>query len=825
MMRGAVALCVVLLWMLCLTPVRADGWISGAVTDLLGRGVYEIAVWASSSETGYTYSAGTDTHGTYTIALPAGTYTVGLHDPFHFRVQIRHGVVVRDGRTTPLNFTLYNTVWTDDPTWFVNWHRVYAQTFIADGSSVVKVTVRVASEATAINVSVHEDSPGGRQIGPNRTLYAGQSGRGTASWHAGEVPVVPGRRYAVVLRRPDNALWSTYMSRPLYFGADAYPDGWAILDGTPVPDLDLGITICCDDDGHATFYHVRHNNAGQWVGEAVQSFVARGSSLTSVSFNTGGVSNVWFTVSVHTAPSGGQMVGSSRVVRGWADTPMMVCWAPGAVPLSPGQTYYLRIRRTSGEGFYIYTADNAYPDGLLYLNGVAQPGLDLGSCVMTAEEYAGAVLPRLQLHNMLTTSITSRTASLYWRTNAPAESRVQYGLTASYTHVATDPSPKTIHELTLTGLEPHTLYHFRVRSRAGGYLETIGSDTTLLTLPETPNLLVNGGFETGTPAGWTYFGASDGVYRGPWFKDLQAVEGQYFIGWATNGGTRNGGMWQRVRVSHGRDYCFSAWAWTWCLNIPMHNLAVRIGVDPFGGTNPSSPSVIWTPWSVHYDRWHPLWLQTTAQADTITVFMQGHAGSSAEWNIYAFDNAALTERVRRFRVTGRVLLGDYAGSPLRVPVECQLRLSGNTQPLRTVILSLDGQGNYGVSDVEPGSYDLAFKGSHWLRGIVRQVRVQDADVPGADIILTNGDVDGDNEVTLFDFGALVAAFGSMPGDSNWNPEADLDGDAEVTLFDFGVLVRNFGAVGEEYGRLADDVKKRAGNASGVIPCSIMLMYR
>ncbi len=65
------------------------------------------------------------------------------------------------------------------------------------------------------------------------------------------------------------------------------------------------------------------------------------------------------------------------------------------------------------------------------------------------------------------------------------------------------------------------------------------------------------------------------------------------------------------------------------------------------------------------------------------------------------------------------------------------------------------------------------------------------------MLLVNGDIDGDDEVTLFDFGALVAAFGSVPGDSNWNPDADLDGDPEVTLFDFGVLVRHFGQVGEE----------------------------
>jgi hypothetical protein len=52
-------------------------------------------------------------------------------------------------------------------------------------------------------------------------------------------------------------------------------------------------------------------------------------------------------------------------------------------------------------------------------------------------------------------------------------------------------------------------------------------------------------------------------------------------------------------------------------------------------------------------------------------------------------------------------------------------------------------------------------------------------------------------LSLFDFGGLVAAFGSVLGDSNWNPDADLDGDAEVTPFDFGVLVRHFGEIGDK----------------------------
>jgi len=66
----------------------------------------------------------------------------------------------------------------------------------------------------------------------------------------------------------------------------------------------------------------------------------------------------------------------------------------------------------------------------------------------------------------------------------------------------------------------------------------------------------------------------------------------------------------------------------------------------------------------------------------------------------------------------------------------------------------------------------------------------------AGVRLRNGDVDGDNEVSLLDFAALVGAFGTSRGSIGWDPNADLDGDGEVTLYDFGILVSNFGLSGE-----------------------------
>ncbi|MCL6474842.1 MAG: hypothetical protein K6U75_07300 [Firmicutes bacterium] len=151
--------------------------------------------------------------------------------------------------------------------------------------------------------------------------------------------------------------------------------------------------------------------------------------------------------------------------------------------------------------------------------------------------------------------------------------------------------------------------------------------------------------------------------------------------------------------------------------------------------------------------------------------------------------------VRYATLSGRITLRDFAGDVTLVPVELQIRAAGSVTPLQVHTLSLNASGDYSLVAPLDGVYDLSAKGSHWLRQTLAGVSVFGAAT--ADFSLWNGDIDGDNEVTLFDFGALVAAFGSMPGDSNWSAEADLDGDDEVTLFDFGILVSNFGATGDD----------------------------
>jgi hypothetical protein len=62
-------------------------------------------------------------------------------------------------------------------------------------------------------------------------------------------------------------------------------------------------------------------------------------------------------------------------------------------------------------------------------------------------------------------------------------------------------------------------------------------------------------------------------------------------------------------------------------------------------------------------------------------------------------------------------------------------------------------------------------------------------------IVIPGDIDGDGHVFLYDCTILGTAYGSRPGDPNWNANADIDGDSHVFLYDLTIL----GSHWDEYG--------------------------
>ena len=80
--------------------------------------------------------------------------------------------------------------------------------------------------------------------------------------------------------------------------------------------------------------------------------------------------------------------------------------------------------------------------------------------------------------------ITANSALISWETDEHSDSLVRYGRTARlYTLQVADAALLTQHQLTLTGLEPATAYHFLVQSADAGGNSVAGRDATFVTLP------------------------------------------------------------------------------------------------------------------------------------------------------------------------------------------------------------------------------------------------------------------------------------------------------------------------------------------------------
>lgn len=160
----------------------------------------------------------------------------------------------------------------------------------------------------------------------------------------------------------------------------------------------------------------------------------------------------------------------------------------------------------------------------------------------------------------------------------------------------------------------------------------------LLVQKNNENALTNPGFEFGNISEWIQFGDVDGVISGTWFAGIKSEEGNYFLGSAANYGSKNGGVFQQVNVLSESTYAARAFIRTY--HEGSGESACRIGLDPTGGTNPSSTSIVWSPWIASDGKWTPIYTFTIPTSKKITMFLEGHQAASV-WNATCFDDCVL----------------------------------------------------------------------------------------------------------------------------------------------------------------------------------------
>lgn len=84
-------------------------------------------------------------------------------------------------------------------------------------------------------------------------------------------------------------------------------------------------------------------------------------------------------------------------------------------------------------------------------------------------------------------------------------------------------------------------------------------------------------------------------------------------------------------------------------------------------------------------------------------------------------------------------------------------------------------------------------GTVWTRSLIKEIGtgIQYEAIVGYPLARP-GDANDDGEIDLGDFDLLALAFGSVPGDANWNPDVDFDFNGVIDLGDFDILAINFG---------------------------------
>lgn len=122
---------------------------------------------------------------------------------------------------------------------------------------------------------------------------------------------------------------------------------------------------------------------------------------------------------------------------------------------------------------------------------------------------------------------------------------------------------------------------------------------------------------------------------------------QYFSFFATH----VGGVYQRVtNVTPGTSYTFSIYAYIWSSSFDEFNVSeqnggviLQVGIDPTGGTDGQSPSIVWSPPVANqYDAFDQYQVSATAAGSALTVFVRSAVSFPVKNNVIYLDDASLT---------------------------------------------------------------------------------------------------------------------------------------------------------------------------------------
>lgn len=172
---------------------------------------------------------------------------------------------------------------------------------------------------------------------------------------------------------------------------------------------------------------------------------------------------------------------------------------------------------------------------------------------------------------------------------------------------------------------------------------------------------------------------------------------------------------------------------------------------------------------------------------TATNFVPSFGGL---YNIYRSELAGVPGPVKV-----KLVFSNWSGPALPQIADYVLRRTAGTI-IDQGAVNISPEGVIEVPRPAPGNYELLIRTWVFLQRKVAFVQ-ETTTVDLGIVSLINGDCDGDNVISVFDYLILSSAFDSTSSSANWNIRADLDGDGVVGLFDYLIMSDNFDQRGED----------------------------
>ena len=123
-------------------------------------------------------------------------------------------------------------------------------------------------------------------------------------------------------------------------------------------------------------------------------------------------------------------------------------------------------------------------------------------------------------------------------------------------------------------------------------------------------------------------------------------------------------------------------------------------------------------------------------------------------------------------------------------------LYNGTTLVNTYNVTTDANGQFTISGIMPGTYNISIKGFNSLRKVLLNQTISGGNNSINWGVQIAGDANGDNFVGGADFSIMVNSYNKGIGDPGYDARADFNGDGFVTGADFSLLVNAYNQLGE-----------------------------